>query len=115
MNEVTAGIVFLVILLLLFGTGIEQGFGMALVGMVGFAYLNGWQAAMQLVGRDIYDVITNYGYTVFPLFLLMGQIGFNAGIAVRLYDAAHKFIGHIPGGLAMATVCGATGFKAICG
>jgi len=70
---------------------------------------------MQLVGRDIYDVITNYGYTVFPLFILMGQVGFNAGIAVRLYDAAHKFIGHIPGGLAMATVVGATGFKAICG
>lgn len=115
MSEVTVGIVFLVILLLLFGTGIELGFGMALVGMVGFAYLNGWAAAMQLVGRDIYDVITNYGYTVFPLFILMGQIGFNAGIAVRLYDAAHKFIGHIPGGLAMATVCGATGFKAICG
>jgi len=115
MNEVTAGIVFLIILLLLFGTGIELGFGMALVGMVGFAYLNGWTAAMQLVGRDIYDVITNYGYTVFPLFILMGQIGFNAGIAVRLYDAAHKFIGHIPGGLAMATVMGATGFKAICG
>jgi tripartite ATP-independent transporter DctM subunit len=45
----------------------------------------------------------------------MGQIGFNAGIAVRLYDAAHKFIGHIPGGLAMATVMGATAFKAICG
>ena len=115
MNEVTVGIVFLIILLLLFGTGIELGFGMALVGMVGFAYLNGWTAAMQLVGRDIYDVITNYGYTVFPLFILMGQIGFNAGIAVRLYDAAHKFIGHIPGGLAMATVMGATGFKAICG
>ena len=115
MNEVTAGIVFLIILLLLFGTGIELGFGMALVGMVGFAYLNGWTAAMQLVGRDIYDIITNYGYTVFPLFILMGQIGFNAGIAVRLYDAAHKFIGHIPGGLAMATVMGATGFKAICG
>ena len=70
---------------------------------------------MQLVGRDIYDVITNYGYTVFPLFILMGQIGFNAGIAIRLYDAAHKFVGHIPGGLAMATVMGATGFKAICG
>jgi tripartite ATP-independent transporter DctM subunit len=115
MNEVTVGIVFLAILLLLFGTGIELGFAMALVGMAGFAYLNGVQAAMQLVGRDIYDVITNYGYTVFPLFILMGQIGFNAGIAVRLYDAAHKFIGHIPGGLAMATVMGATGFKAICG
>ena len=45
----------------------------------------------------------------------MGQIAFNAGIAKRLYDAAYKFVGHIPGGLAMATVVGATAFKAICG
>jgi len=115
MNEITVGIMALVLLLLLFATGIELGIAMALVGFVGFAYLNGLHPAMQLVGRDIYDVITNYGYTVFPLFILMGQIGFNAGIAVRLYGAAHKFIGHIPGGLAMATVIGATGFKAICG
>jgi len=115
MNEILIGIIGLAALLLLFATGIELGFAMAIVGMVGFAYTNGIQAAMQLVGRDIYDVITNYGYTVFPLFILMGQIGFNAGIAVRLYDAAHKFVGHIPGGLAMATVLGATGFKTICG
>jgi C4-dicarboxylate transporter DctM subunit len=115
MSETTVGIMALVLLLLLFTTGIELGIAMALVGFVGFAYLNGVAPAMQLVGRDIYDVITNYGYTVFPLFILMGQIGFNAGIAVRLYDAAHRFVGHIPGGLAMATVIGATGFKAICG
>ncbi len=115
MNEITVGIIALVVLLLLFSTGIELGFAMALIGFAGFAYLNGIKPAMQLAGRDIYDVITNYGYTVFPLFILMGQIGFNAGIAVRLYDAAHKFVGHIPGGLAMATVMGATGFKAICG
>jgi tripartite ATP-independent transporter DctM subunit len=115
MNEIAVGIIGLASLLLFFATGIELGFAMALVGLAGFAYLNGVYPAMQLVGRDLYDVITNYGYTVFPLFILMGQIGFNAGIAVRLYDAAHKFIGHIPGGLAMATVMGATGFKAICG
>jgi C4-dicarboxylate transporter DctM subunit len=115
MNEVMAGIVSLFVMLLLFTTGIELGFGMALVGFAGFIYLNGVHAAVQLVARDMYEVITNYGYTVFPLFILMGQIGFNAGIAVRLYDAANKFVGHIPGGLAMATVMGATGFKAICG
>ncbi len=115
MSEITVGIIALIVLLLLFTTGIELGFAMALIGFAGFAYLNGLHAAMQLVSRDLYDVITNYGYTVFPLFILMGQIGFNAGIAVRLYDAAHKFVGHIPGGLAMATVLGATGFKAICG
>jgi tripartite ATP-independent transporter DctM subunit len=115
MNEITAGIMALALLLLLFATGIELGFAMALVGFGGFAYLNGFHPAMQLVARDIYDVITNYGYTVFPLFILMGQIGFNSGIAVRLYDAAHRFVGHIPGGLAMATVIGATAFKTICG
>jgi C4-dicarboxylate transporter DctM subunit len=115
MNEITVGIVALALLLLLFTTGIELGFAMALVGFAGFGYLNGFHSAANLLGRDLYDVVTNYGYTVFPLFILMGQIGFNAGIAVNLYDSAHKFIGHIPGGLAMATVLGATGFKAICG
>jgi len=115
MNEITVAIIALTLLLLLFATGLELGFAMAVVGFLGFGYLNGFQSAMSLLGRDIYDVITNYGYTVFPLFILMGQIAFNAGIAVRLYDSAHKFIGHIPGGLAMATVMGATGFKAICG
>ncbi len=115
MNEMIVGVVGIFVLLLLFATGIELGFAMGLVGFVGFAYLNGFQPAINLLARDFYEVITNYGYTVFPLFVLMGQIGFNAGIAVRLYDAANKFIGHVPGGLAMATVIGATGFKTICG
>jgi len=115
MSEIAIGIVGLIVLLLLFSTGIELGFAMALVGFVGFAYLNGFHAAINLLSRDVFEVITNYGYTVFPIFILMGQIGFNAGIAVRLYDSAHKFIGHIPGGLAMATVVGATAFKTICG
>ncbi len=115
MNEIIVGIAGIFVLLLLFATGIELGFAMGLVGFLGFAYLNGFQPAINLLARDFYDVITNYGYTVFPLFVLMGQIGFNAGIAVRLYDAANKFIGHVPGGLAMATVVGATGFKTICG
>ena len=115
MNEIMVGIIGLAVLLFLFATGIELGFAMGLVGFVGFAYLSGFNSAINLLATDFYDVITNYGYTIFPLFVLMGQIGFNAGIAVRLYDAANRFIGHVPGGLAMATVMGATGFKTICG
>ncbi|MCX5837312.1 MAG: TRAP transporter large permease, partial [Deltaproteobacteria bacterium] len=115
MNETTTCILALVFLLALFVTGIELGFAMALVGFLGFAYLNGFSAALTLLGGDLFEAFTNYGYTVFPLFMLMGQIGLNAGIAQRLYGSANKFIGHIPGGLAMATVVGAAGFKAICG
>jgi len=115
MNETTICIIALVMLLALFATGIEMSFAMALIGFAGFAYLNGFTAAVHLIGGDLFEAFTNYGYTVFPLFMLMGQIGFNSGIAQRLFNSANKFIGHIPGGLAMATVAGAVGFKAICG
>jgi C4-dicarboxylate transporter DctM subunit len=115
MNEVMVGIVGLAVVLVLFLTGIELGFAMALIGFLGFSYLVSMPAALNLLAKDIFDVFANYGFTVIPLFVLMGQVAFNAGIAKRLYDSAYKFIGHIPGGLAMATVAGATAFKAICG
>ena len=115
MNEVAIGIIGLISLLALFLTGIELGFAMAIVGFVGFGTIMSWDAALNLLAKDIYDVISSYGFTVIPLFILMGQVAYNAGIARRLFDSSYKFIGHIPGGLAMATVAGATAFKAICG
>ena len=115
MNEVIVGIVGLAVVLVLFLTGIELGFAMALIGFLGFSYIVSFKAGLNLLAKDIFDVFSNYGFTVIPLFVLMGQIAFNAGIAKRLYNTAYKFIGHIPGGLAMATVAGATAFKAICG
>jgi C4-dicarboxylate transporter DctM subunit len=115
MTEVTLGIVGLVVVLLMFLTGIELGFAMALVGFLGFSYIISFQAGLNLLAKDVFDVFSSYGFTVIPLFVLMGQVAFNAGIAKRLYNASYKFVGHIPGGLAMATVAGATAFKAICG
>ena len=115
MSEITLGILGLAAVLVLFLTGIELGFAMALVGFVGFSLIVSLKAGLNLLAKDFFDVFASYGFTVIPLFVLMGQIAFNAGIAKRLYDAAFRFIGHIPGGLAMATVVGATVFKAICG
>lgn len=109
------GILGLTLVLVLFLTGIELGFVMAFVGFLGFSYMVTLKAGLNLLAKDFFDVFASYGFTVIPLFVLMGQIAFNAGIAKRLYDSAYKFIGHIPGGLAMATVVGATVFKAICG
>jgi C4-dicarboxylate transporter DctM subunit len=115
MNEVMVGIIGLCVVLILFLTGIELAFAMILIGFLGFGYLISWGAALNLLAKDIYDVLNSYGFTVIPLFILMGQIAFNSGIAKRLFDAAYKYVGHIPGGLAMATVVGATAFKSICG
>jgi tripartite ATP-independent transporter DctM subunit len=115
MSEVAIGIIGLAAILLMFLTGIELGFAMALVGFVGFSIIVTMKAALNLLAKDIFDVFASYGFTVIPLFVLMGQVAFNAGIAKRLYHAAYRFVGHIPGGMAMATVVGATAFKAICG
>jgi len=115
MNEVMVGLIGLAVVLALFLTGIELGFAMAMVGFLGFGYIVSFDAALNLLAKDIFDVFASYGFTVIPLFVLMGQIAFNAGIAKRLYHTAYRFIGHVPGGMAMATVAGATAFKAICG
>jgi len=115
MSEVTTGIVGLCLLVLMFLTGIELAFAMAAIGFIGFAYLVNFSAASNLLVKDFFDTFTSYGFTVIPLFVLMGQVASNSDIAKRLYTASHKFVGHIPGGLAMTTVVGATLFKAMCG
>jgi tripartite ATP-independent transporter DctM subunit len=115
MNEVMIGIIGLAVVLAMFLTGIELGFAMAIVGFLGFSIIVSTKAALNLLAKDVFDVFASYGFTVIPLFVLMGQVAFNAGIAKRLYSSAYRFIGHIPGGMAMATVAGATAFKAICG
>ncbi len=115
MNEVVVGIIGLAAVLLLFLTGIELSFAMMAIGFLGFGYLTSWQAAFNLLAKDVFDVLDTYSFTVVPLFILMGQVAFNSGIARRLFDASYRFIGHIPGGLAIATVAGATAFKSICG
>jgi tripartite ATP-independent transporter DctM subunit len=115
MSEVAVGLLGLVIVLCLFMTGIEMAFAMIIIGFLGFGYLISWTAAFNLLAKDFFDVVNTYGFTVIPLFILMGQVAFHSGAAKRLFDTSYKFIGHIPGGLAMTTVVAASTFKAICG
>jgi C4-dicarboxylate transporter, DctM subunit len=115
MSEVTVGIYSIIVLLALFLTGLEMAYCMVLVGFVGFTFLMNFTAASNLVVKDFFDTFTTYSFTVIPLFIVMGEFAQNSNIAKRLYNGAHKWIGHIPGGLAMTTVVGATAFKAMCG
>ncbi len=115
MSEIAAGIVGIFILLIMFLTGIELGYGMAIIGFIGLGYLGNFMAASNQMVKDFFETFTAYGFTVIPLFVLMGQVASNSDIAKKLYNAAEKFVGHIPGGLAMTTVVGATLFKAMCG
>jgi tripartite ATP-independent transporter DctM subunit len=115
MSYEIVAILTVALLFVFFFLGLEIGFSMALAGFLGFAVAVNVQAAFRVVASDIYSVFVSYGYTVIPLFVLMGQFGANSKMARSLYDSAYRFIGHVPGGLAVGTVSAATAFKAICG
>jgi C4-dicarboxylate transporter, DctM subunit len=115
MSAVTLGVIGLIVLLFLFATGIELAFAMSVIGFLGLACLRSASAAFSILGKDYFDVFSSYAFTVIPLFVLMGQIALNSGMAEQMYKTGRRFIGHVPGGLALATVVGATLFKAISG
>ncbi len=115
MSEVMIGICSLGVLLLLFLTGIQLSFAMTIIGFLGYAYLKSINAGLYLVSKDFYDVFTTYGFTVLPLFILMGLIGFTSGLAVPRFGPARRVVGHTPGGPAPPTVLAPAIFKAICG
>ncbi len=115
MNPTLIGVIGIVLMIVVFFSRMPIAYVMALIGFLGFSYLIGFHAGLKLLARDIYTVYSSYGLIVIPLFVLMGQIAFNAGISKRLYDVAYKFIGRISGGLAMATVWACTAFGAVCG
>ena len=115
MSPCAIGLIGLAILIVFLFARIPVGFAMAIVGFVGFVQLVNLEAALSLLARDVFSTFSSYGLTVIPLFIFMGQVSFHAGISRRLYDTAYAFIGHRPGGLAMATVGACTAFGAICG
>ena len=116
MDPAIIGIIGILLLLLaLFGLGLPVSFAMAVIGFLGFSYVVSVNAALNMVAADLWTTFSKYGLTVIPLFIFMGYLAFNAGIAERLYDAAYKWMGHWRGGLAIATIGADELFAAICG
>ncbi len=115
MTPTIVGLIGLGALVLLIFSRIPVGFIMAIIGFLGFGYLVSFDAAMNLVAKDIFSVFGSYSLTVIPLFVLMGQLSYHAGISSRLFNMAYKFMGHWPGGLAIAAIGACAGFAAICG
>jgi tripartite ATP-independent transporter DctM subunit len=115
MNPVVIGIIGLALLLFFLAIRMPVGFAMALIGVSGFIFLVSSEGGLTMTARASWDQFASYTFSVVPLFILMGQFAFYSGISRRLYDSAHKWLGHLRGGLAMATVGACAGFAAICG
>lgn len=116
MSLTLVGIVGIILLLaVLFFLGMPVGFAMGIVGFCGFWYVVSFNAAINMAGADLWTTFSKYGLTVIPLFIFLGYLAFNAGIAEKLYSTAYKWFGHWRGGLAIATIGADELFAAICG
>ena len=113
--ETIAGILGIIILFALLASKMYIGVVMGMLGFLGFAYLVGPSAALSILGSSPYDTASSYSFSVVPLFILMGQIAQYTGMSEDIYDVVYKWMGHLRGGLAMATVLGCAGFAAISG
>jgi tripartite ATP-independent transporter DctM subunit len=107
-------IAFVVLFALIF-LRMPIGVAMLAVGLVGFADLVSWRAALAMLGTTVFDAARSYTLSVLPLFIVMGNLLTRAGVSRELFGAAYAVLGHRRGGLAMATILAAGGFSAVSG
>ena len=111
---VVSALVFaLLLVLILVRTPIAVA--MAVSGLAGTVAISGWSTALATLRQGPFERATSYTLVVIPLFVLMGFLSAHAGLSRSLFQAANVWVGHLRGGLAMATVIGSAGFGAICG
>src|SRR3970040_2743054 len=88
---------------------------MGIFGFLGTLWLPGSPSAIHQVASVATDESSSFILSCIPLYILMGIIIVHSGIAGSLYDAMYKFVGRLPGGLAVASTFGCAAFGAVSG
>jgi tripartite ATP-independent transporter DctM subunit len=115
MSPEITGVLGILLMFLLLALRMYIGMAMALVGFLGLWVLIGFDAGISILGITPLAEGSSYTLSVIPLFVLMGQFAFVSGISTDIYKTVYTWMGHLRGGLAMATVLACAGFAAICG
>lgn len=113
MTPVEAGIIGLILIFILIALGLPVGISMGVIGASGVWYLISGDAALAKMAYVPFEVIIKYDLATLPLFILMAHVVFASGLATDLFKLAARWVGHKPGGLAMASVGAAAGFAAV--
>ncbi|KGJ21062.1 TRAP transporter large permease [Paracoccus sanguinis] len=115
MTGIAAGLTGFAVLLALMAIRIPIAVAMLAVGVGGYGLVNGWMPLLAYLKTSTYYQFSTYSLSVIPLFVLMGEFATHAGLSRALYRSAAAFLGHLRGGLAMASIGGCAAFGAICG
>ncbi|MEE8454168.1 MAG: TRAP transporter large permease subunit, partial [Limibaculum sp.] len=114
-DPILVGIIALGLMFGMAVLGMRVAFAAALAGFLGLVELIGWWPGATTVGTIPFAKTSLYALSVLPPFILIGFLAFHAGMTQKLFDAARKWIGWAPGGLAVATVFATAGFAAVSG
>ena len=114
-DELWIGIGGVVLLIALVAIGVRVYVAAALTGFLGLLALKGWNVAAAVAGTIPHSKTVTYPLSVLPLFILIGFLAFHAGLTTRLFEAARRWVGWVPGGLAVSTVFASAGFAAVSG
>jgi C4-dicarboxylate transporter DctM subunit len=109
------GYIMLAAMVVVLFMGLPVAFGLLLMGIMGYWLLGGFARTLTILGIVPYEKVSSYTLSVVPLFILMGHLAYQAGFAASMYKSAQKWIGHLPGSAAQATVLGGAAFGAACG
>ncbi len=99
----------------LMALGMPIGSALGLVGFAGMCLLYPLSGALMKMATVPADLISGYQFAVMPLFVLMAQVTVASGYGADLFKLASKWVGHLRGGLAMASIGGSAGFGACSG
>ncbi len=115
MSEALAGTILLALLFLFFSLGLEIAFSLGLVGLLGLLWLKGWTVGLGVVGSVAWSNASSFSFVAVPLFVFMSAILLHSGIGQSLYAAVARWVGFLPGGLAVASVFACAIFAAVSG
>lgn len=116
MDGVTLSLLGFALMLVLIFLRMPIGVALFLTGAVGTWIVLGRVTPVTAQLKSLtYDAFSSYSLSIVPLFLLMGQFATRSGMSERLFRAAADWLGHMKGGVAMASVGACAGFGAVCG
>jgi tripartite ATP-independent transporter DctM subunit len=115
MDPLILGFLGLAAIFVLVVLGMRIAFATALVGFVGLSVIKNMGVAASVVGFLPHGIVAHYSLSVIPLFIIMGYYAFYAGLTDDVFFTARQWVGHLPGGLAIASVFGCAGFAACTG
>src|SRR4030065_160779 len=113
MSEWQIGLICVIAMFALMVLRMHIGVTMGLTALVGIALLTSFESAFGKLAHTAFSQTSTYMMSVIPLYMLMGELAFLSGLSQDAYKTVNKWLGHLPGGLSMATIAACAAFVAV--